>query len=139
MVVGAGPEGGLPEGDQPPNVTFLSDVDDAQLAWLYDHCFGLVGAPFEDFGLTPIEANVFGKLVAALQQGGYLETVRHGETGAFFPVPEAAAIASTVKGMGSVDWDADAIKRHAGNFSEATFVARMQGIVEEERSKVAFA
>lgn len=66
----------------PSNVTFLGEVDDAQLRDLYATCRGLVvTAEDEDFGMTPIEAMASGKAVVAVDEGGYRETVVPGETG----------------------------------------------------------
>lgn len=46
------------------NVRFLTDVDEAQKAWLYDHCEAfLFPSLMEGFGLPPIEAMFFGKPV----------------------------------------------------------------------------
>ena len=36
-------------------------MSDAQLRWLYANCKAVVSASHEDFGLTPLEGNLFGK------------------------------------------------------------------------------
>jgi glycosyltransferase involved in cell wall biosynthesis len=132
VVVGDGPdEAGLREvGGR--NVLFAGSVDDDELLRLYEHARCLVAASYEDFGLTPVEAAAFGKPTAALRFGGYLDTVREGETGVFFERPEPAEIAGGVRTLLAETWDAAAIRRHAASFSEETFVARVQEIVEEE-------
>ncbi|MFO1410216.1 MAG: glycosyltransferase [Steroidobacteraceae bacterium] len=46
------------------NVRFLTDVSDAEKAWLYAHCAGfLFPSIVEGFGLPPLEAMCFGKPV----------------------------------------------------------------------------
>lgn len=48
------------------NVRFITDVDEAQKAWLYAHCQAFVfPSLMEGFGLPPIEAMYFGKPVIA--------------------------------------------------------------------------
>ena len=43
-------------------------------------------------GLAPLEAMAFGRPVAVLRAGGFLETVVEGETGVFFDRPEPADV-----------------------------------------------
>ena len=47
----------------------------------------------EDFGLTAVEAQAAGRPVIAFAQGGALETVIPGLTGAFFDEPSVEALA----------------------------------------------
>lgn len=113
----------------------LGRVDDDELRWLYENCVGLVAASFEDFGLSPLEAAAFGKPTAALQAGGYLDTVVPGQTGVFFDRPDAAAIGAGVAALRARTWDAAAIRRHADTFSEARFAERLRAVVAEERRR----
>ena len=77
----------------------------------------------EDFGITPIEAMLFGKPVLALRKGGAIETIIEGKTGEFFddPIPEAL-----VDGVRRLDenyksYDPELIKTHASRFSAERF------------------
>lgn len=127
-VVGDGPERERLTAGAPPNVRLLSEVDDATLRWLYANSAGLVAASREDFGLTPLEAASFGKPVAALRWGGFLDTVVPGLNGDFFDRAEPAAIADGVRALLARTWDADAIRAHAGLFSEERFVERVRAV-----------
>jgi glycosyltransferase involved in cell wall biosynthesis len=113
-------------------VTLLSGVPDTQLRWLYGSAAGLVAASREDFGLTPVEAASFGVPVAALRFGGYLDTVQEARSGLFFDDASPAGIRATVEELASAAWDRDAIRRHAGCFSEKRFIAEMRKIVGTE-------
>ena len=117
----------------PSNVLLLGSVSDSQLRWLYANSAGLVAASFEDYGLTPLEAAAFGKPTAALRWGGYLDTVREGETGVFFDRPEPACIrrAVTRTGPRSVPRSAN-LCAHASAFSEERFIDRLRALVKEE-------
>lgn len=136
IVVGRGPEEARLKAAAPANVTFLDDVNDSQLAWLYANCRGLVAASHEDFGLTPLEANVFGKPVAALRWGGHLDTVVEGMNGVFFDEPTPAAIGEAIRGVRATHWAAVDIAMHAAKFSEFSFAARLRDIVREELALV---
>jgi glycosyltransferase involved in cell wall biosynthesis len=126
VVVGDGPLRAQLLPTIPPNVRLLSGVEDEQLRWLYANTAGLVAASREDFGLTPVEAASFGRPVAALRWGGYLDTVVEGETGVFFDQATPQAIADAVGRLAAADWDADLIRRHGARFSEERFISAVQ-------------
>lgn len=134
VVVGSGPDEAQIRAVAGANVAFTGTVGDEELAWLYANGAGLVAASYEDFGITPLEAAAFGIPVAALRWGGFLDTVREGETGVFFDRPEAAAIRDAIVSLLDGSWDRSALVAHAATFSEARFASRMQTVVEEELS-----
>ena len=132
VVVGSGPDEAAVRAAAGGNVSFAGTVGDEELAWLYSHAAGLVAASYEDFGITPLEAAAFGVPVAALRWGGFLDTVREGDTGVFFDQPEAAPIRDAVVSLLNRSWDRAGLVAHASTFSEARFASRMQAVVEEE-------
>ncbi len=132
VIAGAGPDERLLRSTAPSNVTLLGPVGDDELRWLYANCLAVVTAAFEDFGLTPLEAAAFGKPVAVLRWGGFLDTVVEGETGLYFERPEPAAIAATLGRLVGGEWRQDTILAHAQRFSPARFVARLRTVVAEE-------
>jgi len=133
VVVGSGPEESELRALAGANVAFTGTVGDAELAWLYAHAAGLIAASYEDFGITPLEAAAFGVPIAALRWGGFLDTVREGETGVFFDEPTAARIGDAVDRLTARQWDRDLLRAHAATFSEPRFAARLQAIVEQEQ------
>ncbi len=132
VVVGTGPEGSALQATATANVRMVGAVTDEELVWLYANAVALVAPSYEDFGITPLEAAGFGIPVAALRWGGFLDTVREGETGVFFDEPTAAAIGAAVQQLRGRSWDRAALVAHAATFSEARFVARLQAVVEAE-------
>lgn len=131
VVVGAGPEETRLRARASENVTFLKDLSDAEMRWLYAHCEALIAASFEDFGLSPIEAAEFGKPAVALRWGGFLDTVVEDVTGVYFDRPEPEAIAEAVLRCRERSWDRDAIRAHAQTFSEEVFIAKLSRILGE--------
>jgi glycosyltransferase involved in cell wall biosynthesis len=130
VVVGSGPlEADLRE-RAGRNVTFVGRVVDDQLRWLYANAGVLVGASFEDFGLTPIEAAAFGVPTVALRFGGYLDTVRHDATGLLFDTLDARSLAASLASALHRDWDRETIGLHAGRFSEQRFINSLRSIVD---------
>jgi glycosyltransferase involved in cell wall biosynthesis len=132
VVVGTGPDDSRLHGLAGRNVTFLSKVSDEQLRWLYAACIGLVSASYEDFGLTPLEAAAFGKPVAVLRWGGFLDTVVEGRTGLFFDRPEPPAIVDSLRRLLETRWDENEVREHAGRYAEPRFVARLREIADAE-------
>ena len=118
--------------DPPPNVTLLGEISEERLVDLYSRCRGfLTTAVDEDFGITPVEAMAAGKCVLATDEGGYRETVIHGETGYLLPpVPEAFVSRirgldeSTLQGMKS------ACTARAKEFDESVFLRKMRALYE---------
>lgn len=131
VVVGTGPLASALEGDAGPNVTFVGEVSDRQLRWLYDSASTLVGASYEDFGLTPIEAAAFGVPTVALRYGGYVDTVRHGETGIIFDELDEERIAIAMRRSLATRWNHGVIRSHARRFDEANFMERLRSIASD--------
>ncbi|RZS87416.1 glycosyltransferase involved in cell wall biosynthesis [Motilibacter rhizosphaerae] len=110
-------------------VVRLGRVSDARLRWLYANARALVSVSFEDFGLTPLEANAFGTPAVLLRAGGFLDTLAEGVSGVFVDAPEVGAVRSAVRSL--PDLDADRIRLHAATYSEAAFRARLHEVVED--------
>jgi glycosyltransferase involved in cell wall biosynthesis len=115
-----------------PNTQLFGRLDDARLRWLYANCVGLVGAAYEDYGLTPLEAAAFAKPAAVLRAGGYLDTVVDGMTGLFFDEPLPGPVAAAVERLVGRRWSEHELLAHAERYSEERFIEKMQAIVAKE-------
>ena len=102
------------------------------MRWLYANCAALVAASHEDYGLTPLEAAVFGKPAVVLWAGGFLDTVVADVTGLFFDRPDPASIRRALDASAARSWDAAVLRAHADTFSEASFCRRLQELVARE-------
>lgn len=131
VVVGTGPDEKRLHGLAGRNVQFVGGVSDAELRWLYSRCAGLVSAAIEDFGLTAVEAAIFGAPTAVLRRGGFLDTVVDGVTGVFFEVPDVASIRAAVCDMLATKWDQATLRAHAERFGPLPFIQRLRCIVED--------
>ena len=72
----------------------------------------------------------FGKPVAVFRKGGYLETVREGETGVFFDEQSPESVVAGVRSLATATWDREAISMWAERYSESSFIARFRDEVE---------
>jgi glycosyltransferase involved in cell wall biosynthesis len=132
VVVGTGPLEGKLRSAAGPNVRMIGQVSDDELCWLYANCRGVVSASYEDFGLTPLEAAVFGKPAVVHAWGGFLDTVVEDLNGLFFSQPEPCAITNEIKRAMSREWNARTIQTCAREFDEEHFSRRLRNIVLEE-------
>lgn len=136
VVVGTGPDecrlAALAAQVAPGRVTLAGRVSDAQLRWAYRNCASLAAASIEDYGLTPLEAAAFGKPTAALQAGGYLDTIIDGRTGLFFESLDPAVIADALRSAVEHRWDSDVLVAHADSFSGSHFRARLLEMIGRE-------
>lgn len=128
IIVGDGPDRARLTERARDNVTFIPQVDDAQLRWLYQNAAALVTASKEDFGLTPLEAMGFGTPAVAVAEGGFLETVEHGVSGMLFDAPDADSLRRVLEKLDPADFDRGALADRAAMFSEAAFATRFREI-----------
>ncbi len=130
VVVGSGPMEAELHAMASESVTFLRDISDEELRWLYAHCRAVIAPSHEDFGLTPLEGAAYGRPSLSLRGGGYLDTVVDGVTGAHFDQSTPEHIAAAVRADLERIWDPAPIIAHAGTFSEEQFARRLRAEVD---------
>lgn len=137
VVVGDGPDRARLQAiaDEKNNVRvhLLGRVLDDELRWIYGNASVLVGASYEDFGLSPLEAGAFGRPSVVLRAGGYLDSVREGVTGEFFDTLDPQDVAGAIGTALGRTWDEPVLVDHAASFGVDRFVARLREIVEEQK------
>jgi glycosyltransferase involved in cell wall biosynthesis len=131
VVVGRGPDEARLRALAGPNVTFLAEVSDAELRWLYANAEALIALGIEDFGLTPVEAAVFATPSIVTPFGGYLDTVTDGVNGVHLDDSDAspASVLQALDRLRSLDLDPTAVRASTEPFSEAVFSERIHGYV----------
>lgn len=128
VVVGPGSE----HGDDPEGLVYgLGRVSDAELTYLYQHASALLALGSEDFGLTPLEANLQGVPVVAYAGGGFLETVVEGLNGVFVTRRDAATVAGAIDLVLRSDWQPEPIVEHAKTFSAERHWAALMDYVTD--------
>jgi glycosyltransferase involved in cell wall biosynthesis len=85
-----------------PTIKFLGNLTDKELVRYYSDCRALVFPGIEDFGLTVLEAQSFGKPIIAFKAGGALETIIEGKTGIFFDKPTVESLAKTIQKLSNL-------------------------------------
>lgn len=131
VLVGDGPLAAELAAAAPANVVLLGRATDDELRWLYAEAAALVAVSYEDLGLTPIEAALFGTPTLALRFGGYLDTIVEGVNGSFVDDPSPAALAAALGRFDPGDFEAGAVAASADRFSRARFEQRLHAIVDD--------
>ena len=134
VVIGDGPEGRRLRRLAGPTVTFTGRISDARVAELLTSARALVVTAVEEFGIAAVEALAAGRPVIALGEGGVLESVQEGVTGAFYEANDAGALAGTVLAFDALAVDPAACRAAAERFSVRRFQHRLAAIVEEATS-----
>ncbi|MBF8249958.1 MAG: group 1 glycosyl transferase [Candidatus Levybacteria bacterium] len=120
-IIGIGSEMGRLKAMAGPTIEFLGNLIDKELARYYNECQALVFPGIEDFGLTILEAQSFGKPVIAFRAGGALETIVEGKTGIFFDEPNVESLIKAIRQFNNTKFDPKDCRKQAGKFSFKTF------------------
>lgn len=132
VIVGEGRDRPALEAQAKDNVRFLGRLADAEVRRLLPRARGFVFPGWEDFGITPVEANAAGVPVIAYRAGGVLDTVIEGETGVLFEPQTPEALAEAVRRAASArSWDAAVLRRQAARFSVGRFHAQLAEALEK--------
>lgn len=104
-----------------PTVEFLGYVPDADLPDLMARAKALIFPGFEDFGITPVQAQAAGRPVIAYASGGALDTVIPGLSGALFEAQTVDSLADVLADFDAAAYDPAAMQRHARRFDRTVF------------------
>ncbi|XWX04436.1 glycosyltransferase [Aggregatilineales bacterium SYSU G02658] len=113
-----------------PTVEFLGYVPDDDLPDLMARCKALIFPGFEDFGITPVQAQAAGRPVIAYRAGGALDTVREGVTGAFFNEQTVESLAAVMASFDAAAYNPDVIRAHALTFDAPLFKQALSRYIE---------
>lgn len=114
-----------------PAIEFLGSVSDDTLIEYYRHCKAFIFPGIEDFGLTIIEAQKYGKPVIAYRGGGALETVLEGKTGLFFDNQDYKSLLNTLKRFDDNHFKSMDCMKQAEKFNFTNFKSKILSLVEK--------
>jgi glycosyltransferase involved in cell wall biosynthesis len=116
-----------------PTIEFIGKVDDKKLQEYYRNCTALIFPALEDFGLTVVEAQAFGKPVIAFRGGGALETVKEGKTGLFFDQQTKDSLIQSLQLFNKMKFDPEESKKNARRFTQSNFKSAFLKLVHQIR------
>ena len=122
------------------NIKFTGRASDSDVKHYLQRCKAMIFCAEEDFGITPLEAQVCGAPVIAFGRGGARETVLENKTGVFFEKQEVNSVVSAIKDFEEKDsqglFQKSTIIKHAKSFTEEKFKKEFAKVVEDTIEKV---
>lgn len=115
------------------NIEFLGFVNSDDLEKLYTSCKAFICATVdEDFGMTVVEANAYGKPVIALKSGGVIEALKEGESGVFFDEPTVEGLLKVLSSFRPENFAPEKCRLWAENFSKNRFQRELYSYIESK-------
>jgi glycosyltransferase involved in cell wall biosynthesis len=118
------------------NIEFLGRITDADKINLFQNCLAFINPQVEDFGITVIEAMAAGRPVIAYAAGGALETVKAGQTGAFFHEQAWEELADVLIRFKPENFNPQIIKQHASQFDTEVFKRKIIEFTNQKTSVI---
>ncbi len=130
-IVGRGPEERKLKSLALDNISFYGGVSDEMITSLLAGCSGLIVSAEEDFGMTALEAQIFGKGVIAYGHGGSLETVINGKTGVYFDELSVKSLQTAIEEFERNPVNPDECIKNVQKFTLAKFKINFKNILNK--------
>ncbi|MDX1535279.1 MAG: glycosyltransferase [Candidatus Spechtbacterales bacterium] len=131
VIIGDGPERKYLEKIASDNIIFLGRQPDDIVRECYDRAHAYIYPGKEDFGISAVEAMLFGKPVIAYRGGGLVESVVEGVSGEFFDDAHPAVLADAVRrlNLNYENYNPLMIKNVGSKFGKDRFVSELRRIL----------
>jgi len=131
VVIGDGPDRRRLEKLAGRSVTFLTNVNDAEIAEHFRSALGFIMPNMDDFGIVAVEALAAGTPIIAYNRGGVQDYVIPDKTGLFFEKQTTKQLVATLETALGKTFDYSAIAGHAAEFSVANFNKHMRNYISK--------
>jgi glycosyltransferase involved in cell wall biosynthesis len=129
VVIGDGPDHKRLEKLAGRGTTFLTNVNDQEIAGHFQSSLGFIMPNMDDFGIVAVEALAAGTPIVAYNKGGALDYVIPGKTGLFFEKQTVKQLSAALETATSKTFNYPAIAEHAAQFSVAAFNKNMRSYI----------
>lgn len=129
VIIGSGHEEAYLRSIAGETIHFLGNLTDEEIIEYYRGCSAFLFPGREDFGLTVIEAQSFGKPVIAYKAGATLETIIEGKTGEFFFPQTTGSLRKKLEIFDKKRYNAKSCIAQANNFRKEVFMKQIQSLV----------
>ena len=123
------------------NIEFRKGLTAEELSDLYANCKALIFPQYEDYGITPLEANASGRPVIAYGIGGVLETMipykddSLRSTAVFFKDQTIESLITAIELFETLTFDPEFIRKHAEKFDEKVFSEKLTNFIQQKYSQ----
>ena len=138
MVVGDGTQKEYLKKLAKKNIFFKENISDSELFSLFSKCKALIFPQYEDYGLTPIEANASGRPVICFRAGGAIETMIDIEkytdkgTAIFFDYQTVESLNEAVAKFKNFNFNVQELRKNALNYDRKIFIKKIKNIIHNE-------
>lgn len=129
VIIGDGPDHKRLEKLAGRSTTFLSNVNDLEMAGHFQSALGFIMPNMDDFGIVAVEALAAGTPIIAYNKGGALDYVVPGKTGLFFEKQTVKQLSAALETALNKNFDYPAIAEHADKFSVTAFIKNIQDYI----------
>lgn len=123
-----------------PTIEFLGLLTQESLIAYYKGARALLFPGIEDFGMTVLEAQAFGRPVIAFKGGGALETVMPGKTGVFFAPQTVDALTAVLASFDERRFNSEDciknVKKFSQNQFKETFIKTITKLLKERENYI---
>ncbi len=132
VIIGDGPQKKKLKKMASDNIYFLGWQPDNIVKECYKRCRAYIYPGKEDFGISAVEAMLFGKPVLAFKEGGVLESVIEGVSGEFFENSHPAVLAEGVMRLNKsyADYNTQMIQGIGNKFNKERFKGEFRRILK---------
>lgn len=130
IVIGDGPDHKRLEKLGDRQTTFLTNVNDFEIAEHFQSAIAFIMPNEDDFGIVAVEAMAAGTPVVAYRKGGSLDYLVDGKTGLFFDKQTVKSLVGALETASTKSFNHEAITEHAASFSTVAFRKNMQTYID---------
>ena len=129
LIIGTGREERKLKEKANKNIYFLGYVHDHDLHSYYKNARALIFPQEEDFGITAVEAQMYGVPVIAYKKGGAIDTVTD-KTGVFFSRQNKENLIDAIRKFQKKKFNKQNLKKNAQRFSKRVFKSEILQLLE---------
>ncbi len=111
-------------------VIFTEAVQLGDIGGYYTSCKAFLAPGEEDFGITAIEAQAYGKPVIIFGKSGAAELIEDGQHGVHFLAQTPESLSQAIKRSQTIRWDIEAIQQNSAKYTKKQFQAQFKQAVE---------
>jgi glycosyltransferase involved in cell wall biosynthesis len=114
-----------------PTIKFTGRLPATEVTKLMANCKAFIFPGYEDFGITPVEAQAAGRPVIAFAAGGALDTVIANETGLFFQQQTVDSLVDAIESLEKMHFDPQKIRQNAERFGTERFKTALRAWIQQ--------
>ncbi len=135
IIVGDGPDFIQLSSQTGVTTLLIPKVSESELAWLYSNCTMVLIPGVEDFGLTALEANAYGKPAVINKNAGASEVIDDGIHGVHVQKTTLESLVTAILSCQKLAFSPTVLRQNASKYDTSIFVTEFKSMVKIEWGK----